>query len=108
MGCFGCSCRLIRVHLILQKLYRVFVNNATLLAQIYTHRVRDWHSEAVELRGYATPISVRNEILSIGGSAAPATMLEEAGLDMASPAFWQSGFDALDDLIRELERMEAG
>ena len=47
-------------------------------------------------------------ILSYGGSAAPAAILEEAGLDMASPAFWQGGFDVLDDLIKELERMEAG
>ena len=47
-------------------------------------------------------------ILSYGGSAAPAAILEEAGLDMASPAFWQGGFDALDDLIKELEQMEAG
>jgi len=43
-----------------QELYRVYSDNATILAQIYSHRVRDWHAEGVELRGYASPISARN------------------------------------------------
>jgi len=43
-----------------QEYYRVFVENAIVLAQIYVHRVRDWHTEAVELRGYASPITARN------------------------------------------------
>jgi oligoendopeptidase F len=43
-----------------QELYRVYGDNATILAQIYNHRVRDWHTEAIELRGYASPISARN------------------------------------------------
>ena len=43
-----------------QELNRVYVENSTILAQIYSHRVRDWHVEAVEIRGYASPISVRN------------------------------------------------
>ena len=43
-----------------QELYRVFVDNSTLLSQIYNHRVRDWHDEALDLRGYRSPISVRN------------------------------------------------
>jgi oligoendopeptidase F len=43
-----------------QELYRVFGDNATVLAQIYVHRVRDWHTEGVDLRGYATPITARN------------------------------------------------
>ena len=30
------------------------------LGQIYAHRVRDWHNEQVELRGYVSPIAVRN------------------------------------------------
>jgi len=43
-----------------QELNRVFAENSTILAQIYSHRVRDWHVEALEIRGYASPISVRN------------------------------------------------
>lgn len=43
-----------------QELYRVYTENSTLLAQIYSHRVRDWHAEGMELRKYASPISARN------------------------------------------------
>ncbi len=43
-----------------QELYRIFTESSTILAQIYSHRVRDWHAEAVELRHFASPISVRN------------------------------------------------
>jgi oligoendopeptidase F len=43
-----------------RELYRVFGENATILAQIYSHRVRDWYTEGVQLRGYASPISARN------------------------------------------------
>jgi oligoendopeptidase F len=40
--------------------YRVYGEQATLLAQIYGHIVRDWRSENVELRKFKQPISVRN------------------------------------------------
>ena len=43
-----------------QELYRVYGDNRLVLAQIYNNRVRDWHSEAIQLRGYRDPISVRN------------------------------------------------
>jgi oligoendopeptidase F len=43
-----------------QELYRVYSYNSTILAQIYSHRVRDWHAEGMELRGYASPIAARN------------------------------------------------
>jgi oligoendopeptidase F len=43
-----------------QELYRVYGENSTVLAQIYSHRVRDWHTEGIELRGYSSPISARN------------------------------------------------
>ena len=33
------------------------------------------------------------KILSYGGSEAPTKILAEAGIDIASPAFWQGGFD---------------
>jgi oligoendopeptidase F len=40
--------------------YRVYGEQATVLAQIYGHIVRDWRSENVELRKFKQPISVRN------------------------------------------------
>jgi oligoendopeptidase F len=43
-----------------QELYRVFIENSTVLAQMYIHRARDWHTEGMELRGFASPISARN------------------------------------------------
>jgi oligoendopeptidase F len=43
-----------------QELYRVYSDNSTVLAQIYSHRARDWHAEGMELRGYASPIAARN------------------------------------------------
>jgi oligoendopeptidase F len=43
-----------------QELYRVYGENKPVLAQIYSNLVRDWGSEGVELRGYASPISIRN------------------------------------------------
>ena len=43
-----------------QELYRVYSDQATVLGQIYSHLVRDWASENVTLRGFDSPISVRN------------------------------------------------
>jgi oligoendopeptidase F len=43
-----------------RELYRVIQENSAVLAQIYLHRVRDWNAEALELRGFASPISARN------------------------------------------------
>lgn len=43
-----------------QELYRVYEENSTVLAQMYIHRVRDWHTEGIELRGFSSPISARN------------------------------------------------
>jgi oligoendopeptidase F len=43
-----------------QELYRVYGNDGPILGQIYQTLVRDWRSEGVNLRGYASPISVRN------------------------------------------------
>jgi oligoendopeptidase F len=47
------------------------------------------------------------KILSYGGSASPATILAEAGFDMASRDFWQGGFDYIASLIERLEEAEA-
>ncbi len=43
-----------------RELYRVFGGEATVLGEIYAHRVRDWANENVTLRGYGSPIAVRN------------------------------------------------
>ncbi len=45
------------------------------------------------------------KILSYGGSESPMKILSEAGLDIASPAFWQAGFDVLAGMIAELEKL---
>jgi oligoendopeptidase F len=45
------------------------------------------------------------KILSAGGSEAPAAVLQEAGIDIRSKDFWQAGFDVLDALEKELERL---
>jgi len=43
------------------------------------------------------------ELLASGGSGAPDELLERVGIDLRAPGFWQSGFDILDDLVREFE-----
>jgi oligoendopeptidase F len=43
-----------------QELYRVYGENKNVLAQIYTCLARDLRAEMIGLRGYASPISVRN------------------------------------------------
>ncbi len=43
-----------------RELFRVFEGEAGVLGQIYTHRVLDWHNEHLTLRGYSSPIAVRN------------------------------------------------
>lgn len=44
-------------------------------------------------------------ILSYGGSESPSKILAEAGLDITSPEFWQGGFDVIQTMIDELERL---
>jgi oligoendopeptidase F len=48
------------------------------------------------------------KLLSYGGSAAPMAILSEAGLDIASPSFWQGGFDVLQSKVDHLERIVGG
>ena len=43
-----------------RELYRVYGHEATVLGQIYTYRVRDWHNEQETLRGYSSALAVRN------------------------------------------------
>lgn len=48
-----------------QELYRVYGEDAPILGQIYQNLVRDWRNENVSLRGFSSPISVRNLINDI-------------------------------------------
>jgi oligoendopeptidase F len=57
-----------------QELYRVFAKDANILAQMYANRVQDWYSEQVKLRGYASPIAVRNVANDIPDEAVDALL----------------------------------
>ncbi len=43
-----------------QEMHRVYAIDAPILGQIYQYISRDWRSESLDLRGYKTPIAVRN------------------------------------------------
>lgn len=43
-----------------QEQFRVYGSGVPILGQLYQFLVRDWRSEHVQLRGYESPISVRN------------------------------------------------
>jgi len=43
------------------------------------------------------------KILEAGGSKAPAAILAEAEIDIASQDFWQGGFDVINGMVKELE-----
>jgi len=45
------------------------------------------------------------KILSAGGSVAPIELLDEAGFDIRTEAFWQGGFDVIAEMIAELEKL---
>ena len=57
-----------------QELYRVYSQDANILAQIYTNRVRDWYNEHVGLRHYNSPIAVRNIANDIPDAAVDALL----------------------------------
>lgn len=46
------------------------------------------------------------KLLSAGGSEAPARILKEAGIDIESQAFWQGGFDVVDEMVGQLEALQ--
>jgi oligoendopeptidase F len=48
------------------------------------------------------------KLLSYGGSAEPLEILSEAGVDIASPEFWQGGFDILQSKLEQLEKITGG
>lgn len=43
-----------------QEQLRVYGEDAPILGQMYQYIVRDWRSEGVDLRGYGSPIAIRN------------------------------------------------
>ena len=45
------------------------------------------------------------KILSTGGSESPVKLLTDAGIDVRDPAFWQGGFDVIENLIAQLEAL---
>ena len=45
------------------------------------------------------------KILEYGGSKAPMEILDEAGFDVRTKAFWQGGFDVIADMVDQLEAM---
>ena len=57
-----------------QELYRVYEQEANILAQIYANRVRDWTNENVRLRNFASPITVRNVTNDIPDAAVEALL----------------------------------
>jgi len=44
------------------------------------------------------------DLLEGGGSKSPKDLLEPLGVDICSENFWQSGFDRIESMVRELER----
>ncbi len=46
------------------------------------------------------------KLLAYGGSSRPEEILQEAGIDVTDPAFWQGGFDVISEMIDELEAIE--
>ncbi len=57
-----------------QELYRVYEREASILAQIYVNRVRDWYNENVVLRKYGSPVAVRNVSNDIPDAAVEALL----------------------------------
>ncbi len=57
-----------------QELYRVYRRESAPLAQIYASRVRDWYSENVQIRGFDSPIAVRNIANDIPDAAVEALL----------------------------------
>lgn len=45
------------------------------------------------------------KILEAGGSKAPLSILSEAGIDVTKAAFWQGGFNVVEDMITQLEAL---
>ena len=46
------------------------------------------------------------QLLAYGGSKDPDDILQEMGIDMSDPAFWQGGFDVCRDMIDQLKALD--
>ncbi len=57
-----------------KELYKVYKRESAPLAQIYASRVRDWYSENVQIRGFDSPIAVRNVANDIPDAAIEALL----------------------------------
>jgi oligoendopeptidase F len=44
-------------------------------------------------------------ILEMGGAESPEKILQKAGIDIHSAAFWQGGFDVINELVDQLEKL---
>ena len=44
-------------------------------------------------------------LLATGGSKSPENILKEAGIDFRQELFWQGGFDIIDNLLKQLEKL---
>jgi oligoendopeptidase F len=55
-------------------LHETHARDAIVLGQIYQYRVRDWHSESIDLRHYASPLAVRNLSNDIPGEVVEALL----------------------------------
>jgi oligoendopeptidase F len=45
------------------------------------------------------------DLLKLGGSRSPQELMDTVGVDLKSREFWQGGFDALEKLVTEFERL---
>lgn len=45
-------------------------------------------------------------MLSTGGSKAPMQILDEAGMNVREPQFWQGGFDLIENMVAQLEALD--
>ncbi|MCJ7694965.1 MAG: M3 family metallopeptidase, partial [Anaerolineaceae bacterium] len=45
------------------------------------------------------------KILTSGGSVAPLELLADAGIDITQEAFWQGGYDVIDEMVKKLEKL---
>jgi oligoendopeptidase F len=45
------------------------------------------------------------QLLAAGGSESPMKILDDAGVDVRTPEFWQGGFDVLSAMVDKLEQM---
>jgi oligoendopeptidase F len=45
------------------------------------------------------------DVLKLGGSKTPQELMELVGVDLRSEAFWKGGFEAMEKLVAEFERL---